>query len=285
MVTKSLVQMLQVLFAKYRWAILATYGLTFLENLFDLIYPFITGMTIDGLLKGNYTALIALTCIWLIHTITGVFRNVYDTRTFSRIYASLASTIVLEQEQQGIPTSQIVARSALSREFVDFFEQDIPRIVTALFGFIGALVMLLFYDLQIVLYCLLLFIPLLTLNHFYARRSLTLNHKLNSQLENEVDILTRCQPGDVQLHYRLLATHRIHLSNAMAFNWGVMELFIIVLFVAVITRTVALPNAQPGDIYAIISYVWNYRQSLDVVPTLVQQLSRLQDIGERMQFD
>jgi hypothetical protein len=34
----------------------------------------------------------------------------------------------------------------------------------------------------------------------------------------------------------------------------------------------------------LTSYVWNYRQGLDVVPMLVQQLSRLQDIAERMQL-
>jgi hypothetical protein len=45
---------------------------------------------------------------------------------------------------------------------------------------------------------------------------------------------------------------------------------------------VAIPGVKPGDIYAIISYTWSYRQSLDLIPTLVQQLSRLQDIGDRM---
>jgi hypothetical protein len=63
-----------------------------------------------------------------------------------------------------------------------------------------------------------------------------------------------------------------------------MELFIVALFMGVLMRTVSLSGVQPGDIYAITSYVWNYRQGLDVVPTLVQQLSRLQDIAERMKI-
>jgi hypothetical protein len=64
-----------------------------------------------------------------------------------------------------------------------------------------------------------------------------------------------------------------------------MELLIIVLFLAILIRTVMLFGSQPGEIYAVIAYAWNYRQSLDVVPTLVQQLGRLQDIGERMQLN
>jgi ABC-type multidrug transport system fused ATPase/permease subunit len=285
MAALSLAQMLRNLFSKYRGSILITYGLTFLENLFELLYPFVIGITIDGLVKGNYATLITLACIWLIHTITKVFRNIYDTRTFTQIYSHLATNIVLEQERQGIPVSQIVARSTLSREFVDFFEQDIPRIMTALFGFFGSLLMLLIYDFQIVLYCLLLLIPLFTLNYFYAQNSLFLNHKLNDQLEREVDILTACHPENVRMHYDRLSIYRIRLSNAAAINWGAMELFIIALFVSVLTRTVALSSVQPGEIYAIISYAWNYRQSLDVISTVVQQLSRLQDIGERMQLN
>ncbi len=285
MAALSLPQLLRNIFSRYRWSIFITYGLTFLENLFELLYPFLIGNTIDGLLKGNYVNLIILTGIWLIHTITRACRNIYDTRTFTQIYSHLATNIVLGQKRQGIPISQIVARSTLSREFVDFFEQDVPRIMTALFGFVGSLVMLLIYDIQIVLYCLLLLIPLFALNYFYAQNSLFLNHKLNNQLENEVGILAKCYPEEVRTHYNRLSTYRIQISTATAINWGIMELFIIVLFMAVLTRTMTLSSVQPGEIYAIISYTWNYRQSLDVIPALVQQLSRLKDIGERMQLN
>jgi ABC-type multidrug transport system fused ATPase/permease subunit len=265
--------------------ILVTYGLTFLENIFELLYPFVIGMTIDRLLKGSYAGLLALVCIWLLHTLTGVCRNIYDTRAFTQIYTHLATSIVQEQKRQGISTSQIVVRSSLSREFVDFFELDIPRIIVALFGFFGAWGMLLLYDVQIALYCLLLCLPLWGLNHFYAQKSLALNRLLNNQLEQEVDILTIGHPENVQMHFHQLSKIRIRLSNAAATHWGAMELFIILMFVAVLIRTVALSGSQPGEIYAIISYAWNYRQSLDIVPNLVQQLGRLQDIGERMQFN
>lgn len=74
----------------------------------------------------------------------------------------------------------------------------------------------------------------------------------------------------------------MRLSNAEAANWGLMELFVIGLSMVVLIRTVTLPGIQPGDIYALIAYFWNYVSSLDDVPRLVQQFSRLQDIGDRM---
>jgi ABC transporter transmembrane protein len=234
------------------------------------------------LLNRDYSSLSLLGSVWFAHLISGAFRKVYDTHTFTRIYGDVATAVVLAQGARGVPTSQIVARSALSRELVAFFEHDVPLIITTLTVFVGALVMLFLYDRQIGFYCLLLLVPLLVVNQRYARRAHGLNRGLNDELENEVDILTARQPETVRAHYRLLAHWRVRLSNAEVANWGVMELFLIGLAGVVLIRAVALPGVQAGDIYAVVAYLWSYLGSLDHVPFTVQQLGRLHDIGHRM---
>jgi len=221
--------------------------------------------------------------VWLAHTVTGVFRQSYDTRVFTSIYTDLATRTVSEQETRGVTTSQIVARSSLSREFVNFFERDIPATVNSLFGLLGALVLLFFYDAWSAAFCLILLVPLAILNRRYSRRTLTLNRRLNDQLEREVTVLTRRMPSRVFGHYRLLAKWRISLSDAEAMNWGIMELFSIGLSAAVIIRVASLPHIEPGTIYAMLAYLWNFIASLNHVPELVQQLSRLKDIAQRME--
>jgi hypothetical protein len=273
---------LGTLFSTYRLRILLTCSLVLLENAFELLYPFATGVAINGLLNGDYSSLVLLGSVWFAHLISGAFRKVYDTHLFTRIYGDVATAVVLAQGARGVPTSQIVARSALSRELVDFFEHDLPLIITTLTGFAGALVMLFLYDRRIGFYCLLLILPLFVVNQLYARRANDLNRGLNDQLENEVDILTARQPQAVRTHYRLLARWRVRLSNAEVANWGVMELFLIGLAGAVLIRAVALPGVQAGDIYAVVAYLWSYLGSLDHVPFTVQQLGRLHDIGHRM---
>lgn len=260
-----------------------TYLLTFVENLFELLYPFAIGVAINSLLANDKSGVTLLVSVWLAHLAVRTFRKLYDTRTFTRIYGDLATRVVLRQRTQNVPTSNIVARSVLAREFVDFFERDVPLVFTSVFGFAGALVMLFFYDWQISLYCLVLLVPLFVLNKVYAAKSLRLNKELNDCLEREVEVLTGHSANNVRRHYRLLAGWRVRLSNAEAGNWGVMELFVIVLAVAVLFRTVSITGIQPGDIYAVLSYLWNYINSFDNVPMLVQQASRLQDIGRRMQ--
>ena len=183
----------------------------------------------------------------------------------------------------GVSTSHIVARSALSREFVTFFERDVPATVNSVFGLFGALVLLFFYDVWSAIFCLMLLIPLAILNRRYSSRTLLLNRRLNNQFEREVSVLTRLVPSRVLGHYRLLGRWRIRLSDAEAMNWGVMELFNIGLSAAVILRVASLHRIQPGTIYAMLAYLWNFIASLNNVPMLVQQLSRLKDIATRME--
>jgi ABC-type multidrug transport system fused ATPase/permease subunit len=274
--------LLQTIFGKYRGSILITYSLTLLENLFELIYPSLTGLAVNGLLKQDFVGLALLLGVWLVHAATGVFRQRYDTRVFSRIYTDFATRTVAEQETMGVSTSQIVARSSLSREFVNFFERDVPATVNSVFGLLGALILLLFYDALSAGFCLLLLIPLAILNRTYAKRTLTLNRRLNNQLEREVTVLARRRPSRVFGHYNLLSRWRIRLADAEAMNWGVMELFDVVLSAAVIIRIASLKHLEPGTIYAMLAYLWNFIASLNNVPMLVQQLSRLKDIAQRM---
>jgi ABC-type multidrug transport system fused ATPase/permease subunit len=96
-------------------------------------------------------------------------------------------------------------------------------------------------------------------------------------------VLTRRMPSRVFGHYRLLAKWRISLADAEAMNWGIMELFSIGLSAAVIIRIASLPHIEPGTIYAMLAYLWNFIASLNHVPELVQQLSRLKDIAQRME--
>jgi ABC-type multidrug transport system fused ATPase/permease subunit len=275
---------LRRLFVTYYRSILFTYFLTLLETLLRLISPWAIGVAIDGLLKKNYQGLVLLACIRIAYVITVVSRQVYDTRVFANIYSNLATIVVLEQNQKGVSTSQVIARSALSREFVSFFESDIPLVFQAFFGFIGALVMLYKYDFQNGLYSTTIIIPLLIINRVYVRKSIGFHRELNDRLEREVDVLTDSRSEKVYNHYQSLVKWRIKLSNAEAGNYGLVELFSIPLTILVLIRTIQLPGIQLGEIYAVLQYLGNYLGSLGTLPMLLQQFSHLKDIGDRVQL-
>jgi ABC-type multidrug transport system fused ATPase/permease subunit len=273
---------LRGLFAAYRWQILFTYGLFTLENLLVLAQPLVLGLAINGLLQSSYLGLGLFVVQHFSHVLIGTLRRMYDARAFIRIYNDLASRLVLEQRRREVDVSRVAARSALSREIVDFFERYLPVLLQGLYAVSGALVMLTFYDWRLVPWCLGLVLPLWLFNTSYARKTLRLSRSLHDELEQEVEVITDGRTAAVEGHYHRVGSWRIRLMDAEAINFSVMEVFVLGLLAVALVRSCLLPGASAGDIFAVFRYVLMFITGLDGVPMLVQQLSRLHDISRRI---
>lgn len=105
------------------------------ENVAFLLYPVLAGMAINAIPGGqtSHAALYGLMVLFM--WCMGAARRSVDTRTFARIYASLAVTVVLSQRKYSLNHSTIAARVTLSREFVDFFELHLPVLITSIISF------------------------------------------------------------------------------------------------------------------------------------------------------
>ena len=123
-----------------------TYSALAIENLFDLLYPFAVGLTIDDLLADRYRGLAVFVAIWSLHTAVGYARQRYDTRVFTDLYARAATELVVDQRRAGVDTGTVVARTGLAQELVTFLETEVSAAAQALFGFVGSLIMLTSYD-------------------------------------------------------------------------------------------------------------------------------------------
>jgi ABC-type multidrug transport system fused ATPase/permease subunit len=121
------------------------------------------------------------------------------------------------------------------------------------------------------------------MNRGYMRRSLQYNEGLNDQLEKEVHVIETVDPAAIRHHFDQVRCWRVKLSDAEAFNWTVIEVLSIVVFIAVLVRATYLPSTETGDIFAILVYVWRLMENLDNVPQIVQQLTRLHDIRKRIE--
>lgn len=274
----------RLLFRRHRPALLATYSATAVENTFELLYPFAIGLAINDLIDDHRRGLIVFVAIWLAHTAVGLARQRFDTRVASRIYADAATELVVDQRHRDVPASTVVARAALVRNVVDVLEDDVTRAITALFACVGSLVMLAIYDTVIAGAAAALVVPVAVLNLRLARRSRRLHAAVNDELEHESALITSAQPEPVLRHYRLLARHRIALSDAEASTWGVLELAVIALAVLAFVRVTNGIDAldETGTVYATIAYLWSYVSSFDDIPPLTQSLANVRDIGTRM---
>lgn len=275
------VQSLNAIFAKNRGPLLLTYFLLNVENLLRLAQPLVLGLAINDLLHESAFGLLVFAGQHLTHLLLSSLRQMYDTRVFTRIYTNLATQLVVEQSGRDVGLSRVVARSSLSREFVEFFENQVPLLIRSGYSILGALVMLAFYDWHLVPICLGLLLPAVVLNRIYARRTLDLSRQLHDELEHEVDVIDRHQELAVRCHYDSVASWRIKLSDCEAFNFATMELFVLGVMLLALLRSCSMPSATPGDIFAIFRYVLMLLMGVDAVPKLVQHVSRLRDLTRR----
>lgn len=262
--------------------VLLTYALYNVENLLSVAQPYVIGLAINGLLQAEYGVLALLVAQTLAQLFVGTVRRMYDTRAFNAIYTDTVTGLVCRQRSAGVGVSQVVARSSLSRELVDFFEYELKGLFYAAYGVIGGLAMLVLYDRLLVAFCVVIVAPLVLVSRRLARRSFALNSSLNDQLEREVEVIEDGRHHAVREHFQLLAKWRVGLSDIEAWNFFQMEVFILALLVASLTRYCALPGVEAGDIYAVFNYILMFVGGLDCVPRMTQQIARLHDIARRV---
>ncbi|MCP3773116.1 ABC transporter six-transmembrane domain-containing protein [Paenibacillus sp. MZ04-78.2] len=285
MKSSSVSLLLQSIWRNNYRGISLTYGLTIVENVCSLLYAAATGFAIDGLLKGNPTSLIPLILLSCIHLTVGLFRHVYDTKVFVGIYSRVASDMVARQRQKGIEGTRIIGRVSLSRELVDFFQMELPAVASTVIQFVGATLMLFIYDPLIGVFALIAMIPITLMNRWFGKRSYRLNRALNDRIEKEADIIVNSSLKAIVRHFFHLKFWRVKISNAEAGTWGLVEIVVIVLTIATLLRFSDSGAATAGTIYAVLSYVRMFQGSVNELPIIVQNVSRVYDIGERVSGD
>jgi hypothetical protein len=251
-------------------------------NGFELLYPFAIGLAVDGLLDDSWNGVALFAAISVAHTALIVVGQRLGTRTFNRLYGSLASDLVERQRAEGVGTSSVVARTALTGEYVDFLEVDVDAAITAAFAVVGSLVMLFLYDPVLGAVAAVVAVPVALLNRRLVRRSGRIYRRLNDQSELEVSLIETGSTDEVRRHFRVLAGHWIRLSDAEAVSWGVVDLFALGLAVFALVRTTD-SSAEVGTIFAVIAYVWAYIGGFDQVPAVLQRMANLADIRRRLE--
>jgi len=271
----------QVLVRRWRGRLALTYGLVVVENSLELLYPFALGVAVDGLLDERWAGVALFAGISLTHIAVGFGRQRFDARSFARLNATIASDLVRRQRDDEVPTTSIVARTHLADDYVSFLESGIPLAITALFAVGGSLLMLFLYDPVLGLAATALLVPVALLNRRLMRRSAAVFRTLNDEAELEVDVIRHGSHDEINRHFRILNRQWVHLSDAEATSWSLVEVLAVVLLVFALVRTTDA-EADVGIVFATIAYVWTYVGGFDQIPSVLQRLASLGDIRRRL---
>ncbi|MBL7720796.1 MAG: hypothetical protein JNK98_02255 [Chitinophagaceae bacterium] len=276
---------LKQIMLQHRSRLVLTYILFSLEMLGNLLRPFFLGVAINDLIKGSYQGLILLSAVHLGWLLIGTIRHRLDTRTYSAIYTSLVTKFLARRYNKS-DVSKLSAHSTLAREFVDFLEFDLVYIIEAMYSIFGSLILLFFYDTSVVLVCLSILLPVVALSYLYGKRMKMLNKQKNDELEKQVDVISTGNTHLIKQHYDNLRKWQIRISDQEAWNFGLMEILVMVVIGVslLITNKTAGSGIEAGSLVGIYSYIQRFVSGLDTIPYTVQRLSSLNDITRRIEL-
>lgn len=276
---------LRQIMKQHRYRLVLTYFLFSIEMIGNLLRPFFLGIAVNDLIKGSYKGLILLSFVHLCWLVVGTIRHRLDTRTYSAIYTSLVTKFLARRYSKS-DVSKLSAHSTLAREFVDFLEFDLAYVMEAVFSLVGSLLLLFYYDASVVLVCLGILLPVIGLSYLYGKRMNNLNLEKNNELEKQVDIITTGNSHMIHQHYNNLRKWQIRISDQEAWNFGVMEIMVMVVIglSLLITNKATGAGLQAGSVIGIYSYIQRFVSGLDTIPYTVQRLSSLRDITNRIKL-
>ena len=209
----------------------------------------------------------------------GIARRVIDSRAYARIYAQLSGELVGRQSVSG--TSTTTARLGMLHEIVEFFENSLPEFITSVLGLAGTILILSALNRSVVLGCLAVAGGTAALYALTGGLTTHYNVKLNDEQERQVDAVGSGDAVRVVRHIRDMMHWNIKLSDLEATNFGIEWLFMIGLLVFSI-GTVAERTMEYGTVFAIVMYVFQFVQSVIMLPLYYQHWLRLREISGRL---
>jgi hypothetical protein len=267
--------------AAARRRIRVCYALVAIENILGILWPVAIGLAIDGLLRDSWVGSSVFVALSLAHTGLSFARQRYESRTFNRLYADLAADLVEQQREADVAAASVAGRTALTGEYVEFLQSDIPLAITSAFTVVGSLAMLFVYDVVVGVAAALVALPVMLVNRRLMRRSQGLFEELNDLAEAEVDVIRRGRRTESRRFFGIVSGRWIHLSDAEAASWSIVEIIAVGLWMVALVRATS-GTVEVGAIIATIAYVWSYTAGFEEVPGVLQRLTRLPDITRRL---
>lgn len=244
------------------------------------LIPLLIGLAIDDLIASQVEKLAFLAAVMLVLTTVAVIRRLYDTRAYGDIRVQLGIEVVERHKSQAISTSS--ARLDMARELVDFLENSVPGLITALVQLIVAFIILWHFHWQLSAAAVAMTLLMLIIYSLFHGRFYRLNGKMNAQKERQVSILTKKRPIAVRQHLLALKHWEIKLSDAEAWLYGLLFVVVTVFIISNLWQSVKLVELTAGTLFSVVAYSWEYVEALILLPMALQEWARLHEITHRI---
>ena len=270
---------MQELLKRFAGRFALTLGLVVLEAAGWILFPLVIGRAIDSVLADSTRGLYEFAVLGIVTMGIAVVRRLVDSRAYARIYVTLGEEMA--ESAAGSSTSTRTARLGMLREIVEFFENSLPELINAVLGLVGTVLILAALNVPVFLGCLVIAVATVVLYALTGRLTMRYNRGLNDEHERQVDAVDSGDPGRLATHLRAMMRWNIRLSDLEAANFGINWVFMIALLVFAVSAATT-ETAEYGAVFAIVMYVFQFVESMLMLPFFYQQWLRLREISGRL---
>ncbi len=176
--------------------------------------------------------LIPWVLLFLINSSVGAFRRVYDTRTYTKMFANLSSDVVSRQLAQGEDLSKVAARSAMAWHNIEFFQYNVPEFLEQLIAVGGAVIALGLFDWRLTVVGSVLIVFVAVGSKYYMNSLSGIQSTLHDQYEDEFNVFGTREPAKIRSYYSNIADLEIKYSVRSTLSYGVVRFFLLIMFLS-----------------------------------------------------
>ena len=274
---------------RYKYSIVLILLFVLVENVSFIIEPTFFGKLLDSLIdhfydheKADYIfPLVIWIIVYLINVVGGTLHRYFNGSIYSRMYANVATEVVLESECRKDEFSKMLVRAELVKEYIAFFKERLPEIMWQLSATAGAIIAIFFYDYRIALVCVTVIIPIAFINNLNRKKVTHLQKDIHDNHEELFHLIESRDSSKITSFYQNTISPKTRIARWNAFSYGTVKVLLIIIFIGVLFICVDVDKFTTGRIYAIVAYLWTFIASTDYLPELMESLASVRDLNVR----
>jgi ABC-type multidrug transport system fused ATPase/permease subunit len=278
---------------KYKYWIGLVLLFVLIENVSFIIEPTFFGKLLDALIDHFYdhekidyiTPLIIWILVYLLNVIGGGLHRLFNGIIYSRMYANIATDVVLESKSRGDLFSKMLVKAELVKEYMVFFRERLPEVMWQLSATAGAIIALFFYDYRIALVCLAVIFPIAYINNLNRKKVTSLQGDIHDSQEGLYHLIESRDSGKISQFYQNTVGPKTLIAKWNAFSYSLGKVMLVGIFLAVLFICVDVDKFSTGKIYSIVAYLWTFIASTDYLPELMESIASVKDLNDRFNKD
>jgi ABC-type multidrug transport system fused ATPase/permease subunit len=278
---------------KYRYSIALVLLFVLIENVSFIIEPTFFGKLLDALIDHFYDhekidyvyPLVIWILVYLLNVVGGTLHRLFNGSIYSKMYANIATDVVVESKSHGDQFSKMLVRAELVKEYVVFFKERLPEVMWQLSATAGAIIALFFYDYRIALICLAVTVPIAYINNLNRKNVTRLQKDIHDNQEELFKLMESRDTSKISQFYQNTVSPKTRIARWNAFGYSSSKVLLVIIFIGVLFICVDVDKFSTGKIYSIVAYLWTFIASTDYLPELMESMASVKDLNERFSKD